>query len=260
MCGKCIEICPNNANMIIDGNMIIDRELCDNIGKCVDACPHSARKTSGQEVSVDDVIRQVEKDRSFYFISGGGITISGGEPLFQPEFTRNILKRCKSIGFHTAVETTGYGHWLHLKEILKYTDWIFYDFKLINNLEHKKYTGVSNNLILANAKKLSEIIEDRQTHLTIRIPIIPGYTDSRTNIVGITKFVKDHLKAANEIEVLKYHSFALGKYQALGRKYDLMDIPAPSEESMLEIRELIEKLGVKCKYEGLHRKFGVRAR
>ena len=257
LCGKCIEACPKNANMIVDGKMIIDRELCDNIGKCVGVCPYSARQMRGEDISVDEVIKQVEKDRSFYFISGGGVTIGGGEPLFQPEFTSNILKRCKSIGFHTAVETTGYGHWVDLEKILQYTDWIFYDLKLIDNLEHKKYTGVSNDLILTNAKKLSKAIDNKQTHLTIRIPIVPGYTDSRENIIGIAKFVKAHLKAANEIEVLRYHSLGLGKYEALGRKNNLREITAPSEERMLEIKESIEKLSVKCKYEGLHHKFSV---
>lgn len=260
LCGKCVEICPKNANMIIDGNMIIDRELCDNIGKCVDACPYSARQIKGEAISVEDVARQLEKDRSFYFMSGGGITIGGGEPLFQPEFTRNILKRCKSLGLHTAVETSGYGHWVELREILQYTDWIFYDIKLIDSLEHEKYTGVPNDLILANAKKVSEAIDNKQTHLTIRIPIVPGYTDSRTNIIGIVEFVRDYLKTVDEIEVLKYHSFALGKYEALGRKYGLADIPPPSEDEMLEIKGLIEKLGIKCKYEGVASQVYVGAR
>ncbi len=147
LCGKCVEVCPKNANMIIDGNMIIDRELCDNIGKCVDACPHSARQIKGEAASVDDIVGQVEKDRSFYFMSGGGVTIGGGEPLFQAAFTKSILERCKGLGLHTVVETSGYGRWVDLREILQYTDWIFYDIKLINNLEHQKYTGASNDLI-----------------------------------------------------------------------------------------------------------------
>lgn len=246
--------------MIIDNKMIIDRGSCENIGRCVEACPYSAREIKGKATSVDDVIKEIEKDRSFYFVSGGGVTIGGGEPLFQAEFTKNILKRCKSLGLHTTVETSGYCRWVELREILQYTDWIFYDIKLIDSLEHEKYTGVPNDLILANAKKLSEAIENKQTHLTIRIPIVPGYTDSRENIIGVTEFVRNYLKSVDEIEVLKYHSFALGKYDALGRKYALVDIPSPSEDEMTEIKELIEKLGVKCKYEGVSSQTYVGAR
>ncbi len=258
LCGKCIEACPNNASKIIKGTMIIDRTICNNcdsIRKCVDACPNSARQIRGQETSVNDIVKQVEKDRNYYFISGGGATIGGGEPLFQPEFTVNLLQSCRKKGFHTAIETSGNCRWADLEKVLHCTDWVFYDLKLIDNLEHKKYTGMPNDIILANARKLSEAIDSRQTHLTIRIPIVPGYTDSMDNIMGITKFVKDHVKAAIEIEILSYHSYGFGKYEALGRKYDLTATKSVPEEKMLEIKDLIEIQGIRCKCEQEHHRF-----
>lgn len=252
LCGKCIEACPGNAGKIINDTMIINRAICNNcdsIRKCVDACPNDVRQIRGVESSVNDIVRQVEKDRSYYFISGGGVTIGGGEPLFQPELCMNLLQSCRKKGFHTAIETAGYCRWADLEKALQYTDWIFYDLKLIDNLAHKKYTGVSNDIILANARKLSEAIDSRQTHLTIRIAIIPGYTDSMDNIEGIARFVKYHVKAATEIELLNYHNYGLGKYEALGRNYGLTDTQSVSEEIMSEIRALIEIQGIRCKYE-----------
>lgn len=258
LCGKCIEACPHNASQIINGSMIIDRTLCsrcDTVIKCVDVCPNSARQIRGEEMSTEDILRQVEKDRNYFFISGGGVTIGGGEPLFQPEFVLELLKYCRKRGLHTAVETCGYCRWADLEKMLQYTDWFFYDLKLINNQEHKKYTGVSNSLILANAGNLSDTGESRQIHLTVRIPIVPGYTDSTDNILGITDFVKGHMKAAMEIEILNYHSYGYGKYEASGRKYGLAATKSATEEKMLKIKDLIESRGIACKYEQEHNKF-----
>jgi len=238
--------------------MMIDREICsncDSINKCADTCPNSARQIIGEEKSVNEIVREVEKDRPYYFISGGGVTIGGGEPLSQPEFTLHLLQRCRQKGFHTAIETTGNCRWPDLEKILPYTDWIFYDLKLIDNLKHKRYTGVPNNIVLANARKLSRAIDSRQTHLTIRIPIIPGYTDSEDNIVGIIKFVKDHVKAATEVEILSYHNYGSGKYEALGRKYSLSITKSLPEDKMLQIRDLIETHGIRCKCQQEHHKF-----
>ena len=251
LCGKCLSACFKHANEIVDGNITINRDVCDGDGRCVDVCPHSARKIIGQRLSVEQIVKQLERDRPFYFRSGGGITIGGGELLCQPEFALEILKGCKNIGLHTAIETTGCGRWINIEKMLQHVDWIFYDLKLMNELEHKKYTGVSNDLILANAKKLSEALTDSQIHLVIRIPIVPGYTDSRDNIKGIATFVKEYMKSAKEVELLKYHNFGLGKYETLGKNYALADVTSPTEERMAEIKSWVEELGLKCKYSTL---------
>ncbi len=249
-CGKCVEICPRNANAVAEDGVTIDRKICQKCGACVDHCLYSAREIKGQTKTVDEVVKEVEKDRSFYFTSGGGLTIGGGEPLAQASFARNILQKCKGKGIHTAVETSGCGRWEDLESILPYTDWIFYDLKVMDALEHKKYTGVSNDVILENARKLSEEVQNRGIHLTVRIPIVPGVNDSKQNITQTAGFVKNHMPSAAEIEILKYHSLALGKYQALGEEYPLADAIQPSEEEMREIQESIAKSGLNCRYEG----------
>ncbi len=250
-CGSCVEICPQKANALIDGRIVINREACQECGKCVDNCLYSAREIKGRTMTVDQVVKEVEKDRSFYFTSGGGLTIGGGEPLFQAEFTRNILRRCKSKGIHTAMETSGCGAWKDFEGILPFADWIFYDIKIFDAREHKKYTGVSNELILENARKLSEAIQFKETRLIVRIPVVPGVNDSKENITRTAEFVKKDMPSAAAIELLKYHSLALGKYESLGEDYLLSNAVQPSEERMLEIRGLITNLGLDCLYEGV---------
>jgi pyruvate formate lyase activating enzyme len=249
-CGSCVEICPQKANIKTDEGIIINREVCQKCGKCVDNCFYSAREIKGQVMTVDQVVKEVEKDRSFYFTSGGGLTIGGGEPLFQAAFTKNILHRCKSKGIHTAVETSGCGAWKDLEDIISHTDWLFFDIKIFDSREHKRYTGVSNEGILENARKLSEAIKNRGIHLIVRIPIIPGVNNSRENITHIAEFVKKQMPAAAAIEILKYHSLALGKYEALGEKYILAEAVQPSEAEMLGIKNSIAKLDLNCIYEG----------
>ncbi len=250
LCGGCVEICPQKANSIVNHELVIDRKLCRKCGKCVEDCLQSAREIKGVTMTVDEVVREVEKDRSFYFTSGGGLTLGGGEPLFQPEFTKEILKTCKSKGIHNAVETSGCAAWKDLEAILPYTDWIFYDLKLLDEEAHKKFTGVSNKQILENAGNLSQAIQGREIHLVVRIPVVPGVNNSRENIRRTAQFVKKNMPSAWGIELLKYHSLALGKYASLGEPYLLADASQPPEKEMLEFREVITGSGLKCTYEG----------
>jgi pyruvate formate lyase activating enzyme len=201
-------------------------------------------------MTAEEVVKEVEKDRSFYFISGGGITIGGGEPLAQAAFTKNILKRCKSVGIHTAIETSGCGQWSDLKEMIPLLDWIFYDLKNVNNAKHIEGTRRSNEPILENAALLSNAIEKQNIHLTVRVPVIPGFNNSEASIVALAEFVGKHMKAANEIELLKYHSLALGKYDQLGMAYPLVDTVLSSEGEMIALKESIERRGVRCSYDG----------
>ncbi len=249
-CGRCVEVCPRQANTMAEDRVVIDREVCERCGACVDQCLYSAREIKGEIKTVEEVVKEVEKDRSFYFTSGGGLTIGGGEPLFQAAFTRDILQECRRKGIHTAVETSGCGRWEDLEAILPFTDWIFYDLKILDSTEHKRYTGVSNEPILENAVKLSEEVQKRGIHLVVRIPIVPGVNDSERNITQTADFVKHRMPFAAEIEILKYHSLALGKYEALGEEYLLAHAVQPSEEKMRQIQESIAQSGLNCRYEG----------
>ena len=201
-------------------------------------------------MTADEVVKEVEKDRSFYFISGGGITIGGGEPLAQAPFTKNILKKCKSVGIHTAIETSGCGQWSDLQEMIPLLDWIFYDLKAVDNAKHIEGTRLSNERILDNAALMSKAIEKQNIHLTIRVPVIPGFNNSEASIVALAEFVGKHMKAANEIELLKYHSLALGKYDQLGMEYSLVDTAPSSNGEMIALKELIERCGIACSYDG----------
>ena len=250
LCGRCIEACLRHGNVIVDGKMILTRDLCVTCGACVEECLFSAREIKGKSMTVDEVVKEVEKDRSFYFTSGGGITIGGGEPLAQPKFTKNILQTCKRIGINTAIETSACGPWDELKEIVASSDWIFCDLKTVDPCAHKAGTGCSNQLILENCEKLSHAIQGQETHLTVRVPVIPGFNDSEASITAIADFVKQHMPAASEVELLRYHSLALGKYQNLGMEYSLPELVPSSETEMIALKELIEKSGVKCSYEG----------
>jgi pyruvate formate lyase activating enzyme len=250
LCGQCVEACPHGANAIVDGQVIFKADLCVACGECIETCLYSAREFKGKSMTVEAVVKEVEKDRSFYFTSGGGITIGGGEPLAQPKFTKNILRTCKSMGIHTAIETSACGRWEDLKEIAASTDWFFCDLKTVDTHAHKEGTGLPNELILENCKRLSQVLEKQETHLTVRIPVIPGFNDSKASITATADFVKTHMKSADEIELLRYHSLALGKYQNLGMEYPLAEVVSSSETEMIAIKELIEKSGVKCIYEG----------
>ena len=249
-CGICVKLCSHQANTIVEGHTVINRVLCTACGECVEACPYSAREIKGRTMTVEEVVKEVEKDRSFYFISGGGITISGGEPLAQATFTKNILRICKSMGIHTAIETSGCGSWNELEDIAKSTDWIFFDLKTVDEADHIRNTGLSTKQILSNASKLSQVLERQDTHLTVRIPVVPGYNNSERSITAIAEFVKAHMKAADEIELLRYHSLAVGKYEHLGMEYQLEDVIPSPESKMISLKRLIERCGVACRYEG----------
>jgi pyruvate formate lyase activating enzyme len=250
LCGACVALCPQKASAIVDGELIINRKICASCGECVEQCLYSAREFRGKTMTTDEVVKEVEKDRSFYFISGGGITIGGGEPLAQAAFTKNILKQCKSIGIHTAIETSGCGQWSDLQEMIPLLDWIFYDLKTVDNARHIEGTRLSNERILDNATLLSKAIENQNTHLTVRVPVIPGFNNSQASIVALAEFVREHMKATNEIELLKYHSLALGKYDQLGMEYPLVDTVPSFEDEMVALKESIERCGVSCSYDG----------
>jgi pyruvate formate lyase activating enzyme len=247
-CGKCIEICPTGAIYAADdGRIVTDRNLCDNCGKCVDICPNSARTVAGMEMTVEQVLEEIEKDIMFYTNSGGGMTLSGGEPTMQPEFALEILKGCKRMGIHTAIETCGYVKWDILDGILRYLDLVYMDIKHMSIEEHKKLTSRENDLIHANARKLAEKYPD--TPFVIRIPVIPECNDTDENIAATARFVSE-LKGTHRIELLPYHRFGIHKYEALSREYTLSDLQTLSEERMNTLAALVESYGIEASVGG----------
>lgn len=242
-CGRCVETCEKKAITITDSVARTDRKLCIGCGKCVEVCPNEARQIVGKEVSVEEVVEVVKKDRIFYERSGGGVTLSGGEPLMQPIFVQKLLERCKLDGIHTTLDTSGFASWDTLKEVLKYTDLILYDFKCMDPEKHRVFTGVSNELILENVRRITS---EFSTPIWARIPIIPGYNDDIENIRAtasfLTKVLKDRVERVN---LLPYHRLGEVKYERLERE-NTSTISEPPEEQILEIKAIFESFGLQA--------------
>ena len=226
-CGACREICPQAA-ILEDGT--IDRSLCDNCMKCIDVCYAEAKKITGREYTVEELYKEIEKDKPFYSMFGGGVTFSGGEPLTHSELLKDIAEKCHEKGINVVVESCGCGDFEKFKMALPYIDSMIMDIKHIDAAVHKTLTGAGNELILDNIRKISEY----GIPLTIRTPIVPGLTDAEENIRGIAEFVAG-LQTAKEYELLAYHSLGESKYKALGRGYGLEDIKTPDDEKMREL-------------------------
>lgn len=215
-CQRCIKSCPKNA---IDSDesthkVKIDREKCDLCGECVKACPAKAINIFGTLMSVEEVMSIVEQDDLFYSSSGGGLTLGGGEPLFNPVFARDLLRKAQSYGFETAIETSGHASWSDFEEVVQYSDFILYDIKCLSSKKHKAYTGVNNRVILANLEKTCRRFSDKS--ICVRTPIIPGFNDTEDDIKQIVSFLKK-LPRKVDYELLPYHQFGENKYSMIGK-------------------------------------------
>lgn len=239
-CYKCVEACPNHANQVRpDGSLEIDRGLCQACGKCVEACLPEARRVSGKEMTVSEVVEIVRKDAPFYRNSGGGVTASGGEATSQPEFLLELFKQCQQRGYHTALDTCGYVKWEVLEPILEHVDLVLYDIKHMDPELHKHFTGVGNEVILENARRIAA----RGVPMILRIPLITGCNDSEQNIRDIAKFALE--LGGVEVNLLPYHKFGLKKYEALGMEYKLRDTEALKEEDVKTVTGIIQSYGLR---------------
>jgi pyruvate formate lyase activating enzyme len=243
-CGACSTICPSNAIQIKNGIPVTEKEKCILCGKCIEKCPALAREMIGEKLTVEEIIKEVEKDLVFYEESGGGVTFSGGEPLRQPDFLEGLLNDCREKKIHTAVDTSGYISWEILNKINSKVDLFLYDLKIMDNERHKKYTGVSNEIILENLKKLSLI----HNNIFIRFPVIPGINDDYQNIKKTGEFLSS-LKIA-KVNLLPYHYIGVDKYKRLGRTYNLVTTQPPSEEKVSEVSAILSKFNLNIKLRG----------
>ncbi len=208
---------------------------------------HGKEKVIGEDTTVEKVMETVEKDRSYYWRSGGGLTLSGGESLTQPEFARDLLRAAKESGINTAMESTACAKYEVIESILPYLDTYLMDIKHMDAAKHKEFTGRSNELILENAKKIAE---SGQTKLVIRVPVIPGFNDRRDEIEAIARFTAS-LKGVNKIHLLPYHRLGQDKYEGLGREYLMKDVLPPTNEHMKMLQEAAIKVsGLDCQIGG----------
>jgi len=235
-CDRCIAVCLDRViTRDDDGQLTIDRSSCDGCGDCAYVCPSRALEVSGEWVGVDDVVRIVEEDEAFYARSGGGLTVSGGEPLAQGAFVRALLEAARSRGIDTAVETSGLCNWKTMKNIAPLTDQIFFDIKCLDDEKHEQMTGVSNQKILDNFRRLRA--ELPEVEVVVRTPVIPGVNDSEADIRAIAEFVDD-AGGASAYELLPYHGFGEPKYARLGKHYRLSHLDPVPDERMRELREI----------------------
>ena len=245
-CLHCVEECPEKAIVFSDKEKIeIDRKLCNTCGQCVDACPNQALKLVGEQKTVDQLFQDIMKDSNFYRRSDGGVTIGGGEPTMQHEYVAALLKKCKEMYIHTAMETCGYVKWEQLEKILEHIDLLYFDIKHMDSRIHEEITGIPNEIILKNARKASEM-----RPIIIRIPLIPGLNDSEENLLNTGIFASELGENLLRIELLPYHKFGTGTYEQLGREYKLKDVEPPSEEYMNKLKKIIESCGVKVQVGG----------
>lgn len=239
-CGTCVEVCPNGAIKLIDGKSKTDRERCMWKGECASVCPNEARSIIGREMTAEEVFEDLKTDDIFYRNSGGGVTLSGGDPVFQPDFSIAILKLCWSAGIHTALETCGFLEWGRLKNILKLTDLVLYDIKHMDSTRHKAYTGVTNELILENAEKIHR---DLKLPIFPRVPLIPGYNDSLENLKCTAEFIATKLDGNNRVHILPYHPLGDTKYLRMERKITT-SVTLPSDRQLETARQIFESAGL----------------
>ena len=241
-CGKCVKVCLQQAIIVVDNTRTIQWEKCNYCMKCADVCPSGAIKAVGKRMNVAEVMDVVARDASYYRRTGGGMTLSGGEPLVQWQFALKLLQEAKKKGFHTTLDTSGYADWEVLDKVLNYTDLVLYDVKHLDSAKHKKATGVPNERILDNLRKT---LEKAGSKVWLRHPVIPHFNDSEEDLKQLCKFVLTLKPSVEKVSLLPYHKFGELKYAAIGKVYLWKDIPMISDEQIQKFKKLIESHGIK---------------
>jgi pyruvate formate lyase activating enzyme len=222
-----VAVCPSGAHALPDGEHLFDRSLCTGCGRCADECCAEALVMSGKKMTVDEVMAAIERDRPFYETSGGGVTFSGGEPLLQKAFLLAVLQACKAAGLHTAVETAGHVPWENLLEILPFTDLFLYDLKAMDSGLHRRMTGTDNTRILKNLHRLSA----HGASIIVRIPVVPGVSDSEENMKSTADFVQP-LRGIVRVDLIPFHRMAEEKYSSLELAFGAAGMAMPDRAAM----------------------------
>ena len=229
LCGKCAEVCPEKIIHCSKENGIhINNFGCTGCSLCREACSCNAIKIYGKDMSSEEVIEEITKD-DIFFHHGGGLTLSGGEVFYQPEFATEILKKSFELGIDNTIETCGYGNWELISPMLDYLPTIFIDLKIMDPAKHKYYTGVDNCLILENIRKIDNL---NKTRITIRTPFLPSVNDNVENYYQMADFCSE-INNLSAIEILPYHRLGIETYRNLDKKIPFPDILPPNREEIL---------------------------
>lgn len=243
-CGACVEACPQGAVTEVNGRWITDRSLCNVCGICAEVCFADSRQLVGEQKTADEIMAVLELDKAFYRHQGG-VTFSGGEPLSQPKLLAELLLACRQKGIHVAVDTCGYAPSDLFLSLLPHIDLVLYDLKLMDPEMHKRFTGVSNELILHNLSLLAT----SGTPYWVRVPVIPGVTDTPANLSEITTFLAG-LPTPPKVFLLPYHNVASNKYANLGLSYKLAPLPVPTEAELARLDTFFSTAGVPVQHGG----------
>ena len=237
-CGECVKTCRHGAHQIVEGVHIYDRCLCEQCGDCVETCLYEALKLAGQEQTVEGVMAVVLRDRPFYEQSGGGLTITGGEPMLQAEFTLELLKAAKAEGLHTCLDTCGWTSQRAYEQVLPFVDLFLFDYKASDPETHKKLTGVSNELILSNL----DFLVRQGANLRLRCPLIPGLNDTPVHLAGIAA-LSQRYPDLDGIDLMAYHNIGNAKYERYGLENPLPGVRTTEEDTKQAWVESLHNLG-----------------
>ena len=247
-CGLCIKVCPEHAlKRDKEGRQRYERALCRRCGKCAEVCPAEARRLFGKEYTVDELFKEIYKDRFYFQHSGGGVTFSGGEAVMQPEFLFQICRKCKEYDINVAIESCGCGNFDKFRKCLEYIDFVYFDLKHMDSERHKVITGRTNQEILNNLKR----IHDEGVEICIRTPVVPGWNDSEANIRATAEYIAG-FSGIKKYELLAYHKLGIHKYKILGKSYLLSNVEEPTVEHMNELVDVANQIlfpyGKQCFY------------
>ena len=245
-CGKCIEACPEKVISCNTDNVIkIDRFGCIACGECVNVCYPGALTIYGRQVTIDDIVKEICRDESFFENSGGGVTVSGGEPLRQADFVAALFEKCREADIHTCLDTGGHTASEKLEKVLDFADYVLFDIKHMDPAIHRRFTGHSNALILENAR----IVATSGVEMLCRVPLIAGVNDTISNITETAQFIKS-LGVDITVELLPYHRLGAGKYQTLDKHYPGKSFATPLPEQVKSIKQKFEQFNVPCIGDG----------
>ncbi len=247
-CGLCLASCPRGAihrgevvpsAAAVEGLQLIevDWRLCDDCGLCAEACPAAALSMWGKEYTVSEVVARVLRDRPFFEKSGGGVTVSGGEPFSQSDFTLALLEALKKEGVHTALDTTGYASWSLVERSLPYVDLFLLDLKHMDSHTHREAVGVPNETILENARRIAVA----GGKIQVRIPLIPRYNDSNVDIEAAGELVSELGEAVTVVQLLPYHAMGVPKWERIRHAGPILEAAAPTDERVDELRAIMER-------------------